>query len=73
MVPVTYRQSWHMSKPKRGLVTVLKCDRMWGRRTCNWFSSVFPEMRGRELTFRSDRAVELSPRMAAWLFENRYL
>jgi hypothetical protein len=62
-----------MAKPKQGMVTTLKCDRMWGRYTCNWFCAAFPQMRGKELTFRSDRAVELEPKMAVWLMTNRFI
>lgn len=62
-----------MAKPKQGMVTTLKCDRMWGKRTCDWFCARFPQMKGRDLTFRSNRAVELAPEMALWLMENRFI
>lgn len=62
-----------MPKAKMGMVTTLKCDRMWGRKTCNWFTTAFPDFKGRELSFRSDRGTELAPAVAVWLFTNRFI
>lgn len=63
------------AQPKRKLVTKLVCDRMWGRKTCNWFTTAFPSMKGKTLEFHSDRAVEFAGRvgMLEWLMDNRYI
>lgn len=62
-----------MANLKSGMVTTFKCDRMWGRYTCDWFATRFPQFKGRELTFRSDRAAEIAPEVFAWLTVNNYL
>jgi hypothetical protein len=50
--------------------TRLVCDRMWGRRTCDWFTTVFPQYQGKELVFASNRLVDIDPAVFAWLSVN---
>lgn len=72
------RGQWHsgmatiMKKPKKAghLVTTLVCDRMWGQRTCDWFTQVFPQYRGRTLLFDSSKAREIDPAVYLWLSAN---
>lgn len=58
---------------KHRLTTIYRCDRMWGRASGTWFRSEFPAMRGKLLTFASDKFVGLEPAHYVWLTTNGYL
>ena len=60
-------------KIKPVLVTRIVVDRAWGRYTCNWCGGQFPELRGKILEFRSDKAVEIRPEVYLWLQVNRFV